>query len=220
MYFSYIFIAPFELHRFWVYVYCLVFLCFDFVQMVRFGHALPLLLANDVNKTGGYHYSICRTMFGRMTWFVQFVEIPLNIPIQTTFIYFNQCFTYSWYLAVDMQLFFIGPAIIYLIYHFKTKAICALMVLIFGCIAYTVDVYVKYNLRTLWVFLILFENKLLTRQHFFPNNHSLIHILFKTITICAGFIGDHLRITRVNSDFHRGWLRWLLATLFLKLKIN
>lgn len=60
-----------------------------------------------------------------------------------------QCYIYSWYLAVDMQLYFIAPAVIYSIYRFKSKAILVLIVLILVCIGSTLDVHVKYGLKTL-----------------------------------------------------------------------
>lgn len=64
---------------------------------------------------------------------------------------FAQCFTYSWYLAVDMQLFLIGPAIIYLIHRFKTKTIAILIFAVLSCIGLTINAYLEYDLRTLWV---------------------------------------------------------------------
>lgn len=64
---------------------------------------------------------------------------------------FAQCFTYSWYLAVDMQLFLIEPAIIYLIHRFKTKTIAILVFAVLGCFGLTINAYLEYDLRTLWV---------------------------------------------------------------------
>lgn len=61
-----------------------------------------------------------------------------------------QCFRHSWYLSLDMQLFIIAPAIVYLMYRFKTKAVYGLSVSIVGCMACTVAVHLKYNLTTMY----------------------------------------------------------------------
>lgn len=58
-----------------------------------------------------------------------------------------QCYPGAWYLSVDMQLFVISPLIIYLMDRFNTKIIYVLVVMIVGCVAYTVAVHVKYGLR-------------------------------------------------------------------------
>lgn len=72
-----------------------------------------------------------------------------NISIQ--FISFMiQCIPPAWYLSVDMQLFVISPLIIYLIYRFNKKTICALVILVFGCIGCTIAIHLKYGFRSIW----------------------------------------------------------------------
>lgn len=52
-----------------------------------------------------------------------------------------QCFSHSWYLSMDFQLFIIAPFIVLLIYKFKTKAVFGLSMLILGCIACTIGTF-------------------------------------------------------------------------------
>lgn len=59
-----------------------------------------------------------------------------------------QCFAHSWYLSVDMQLFFISPLVMYLIYRFETKAIFGMVLMIVGCIGCTVAVHLKYGFKS------------------------------------------------------------------------
>ncbi|XP_031627930.1 nose resistant to fluoxetine protein 6-like [Contarinia nasturtii] len=58
------------------------------------------------------------------------------------------CFAHSWYLSVDMQLFVISPAIVYLIYKLKIKAMPILSLLVLGCIGCTIEVHRRLNLKS------------------------------------------------------------------------
>lgn len=62
------------------------------------------------------------------------------------------CMGHSWYLSVDMQLFWLSPLIVYTIFRFKTKAILVWVVFVLGCIGCTLGVHDKYNLRASYVF--------------------------------------------------------------------
>lgn len=71
------------------------------------------------------------------------------------------CFLHSWSLSFDMQLYFIAPAIAYLIYKLKTKAHNVLLVTVLSCIACTLAVHTIFDLRNVYVFFntkINFEN--------------------------------------------------------------
>lgn len=63
-----------------------------------------------------------------------------------------QCFRHSWYLSLDTQLFLLAPGIVYLLFRFKTKALYALSIMVFGCVACTLAIHLKYNLTTMYVF--------------------------------------------------------------------
>ncbi|XP_055306590.1 nose resistant to fluoxetine protein 6-like, partial [Sitodiplosis mosellana] len=57
------------------------------------------------------------------------------------------CYAYAWYLSVDMQLFLIAPALVYLIYKFKVKIMPILILLIVGCVGCTVAIFLKYGIK-------------------------------------------------------------------------
>lgn len=61
------------------------------------------------------------------------------------------CNINAWHVCVDMQLFIITPAIVYLIHRFKVKTIIALVAVIMACAWYTIHLHVKYNLSILYV---------------------------------------------------------------------
>lgn len=66
------------------------------------------------------------------------------------FIFFvHQCLGHSWFLAVDTQLYFIAPAIVYFIYLFKFKAVPVLLMFVAGCIGCTVAISELYQLKSL-----------------------------------------------------------------------
>lgn len=61
------------------------------------------------------------------------------------------CLPNTWYISVDMQLFFIAPFIVHLMHRFKAKAMAILVILILGCIGLTLALHWYYNLTLLYV---------------------------------------------------------------------
>lgn len=57
------------------------------------------------------------------------------------------CLGHSWYLSVDMQLFWIAPIVVYSIYRYKAKIIPVWILFVLGCVAYTLFVFWKYNYK-------------------------------------------------------------------------
>ncbi|XP_055304069.1 nose resistant to fluoxetine protein 6-like isoform X1 [Sitodiplosis mosellana] len=58
------------------------------------------------------------------------------------------CFGHSWYLSVDMQLFFISPAIVYLMYRFRRNSLYVLSFLVLCCVGATIYVHIQYDLSS------------------------------------------------------------------------
>ncbi|XP_031623576.1 nose resistant to fluoxetine protein 6-like [Contarinia nasturtii] len=106
------------------------------VSLYRFGEIGPLWTAMiEMNKKQ------CENYWWSTLLYVQNYVNPEEL-----------CFGHSWYLSVDMQLFLISPAIVYLIYRFKLKALIPLTLLLLGCIYSTLDVHIKHNLTTIFAF--------------------------------------------------------------------
>lgn len=62
-----------------------------------------------------------------------------------------QCFRHAWYLSLDMQLWWLAPGILYLVYRYKLKTLYALTALVLGCMGCTLAVHLKYNFTTMYV---------------------------------------------------------------------
>lgn len=57
------------------------------------------------------------------------------------------CFGHSWYLMVDMQLYFISPLILYPLWKFGRRAIVFIVLLIVGSMGYVLAIYLVNDFR-------------------------------------------------------------------------
>lgn len=58
---------------------------------------------------------------------------------------------HSWSMCVDMQLYFIAPAIVYLIQRFKAKAHIVALVTVLSCMGLTLASHVLFDIRNVYV---------------------------------------------------------------------
>lgn len=68
----------------------------------------------------------------------------------------KKCLSQSWYMSIEMQLFFIAPALIYSYHRFRTKTIIVSMVSIIICMGWTWALYVINDLTKMYEVLNLF----------------------------------------------------------------
>lgn len=61
----------------------------------------------------------------------------------------QMCLGHSWYLSVDMQLFWIAPLVVYSIYRFKSKIIPVWILFVVGYVVYSVTLYSQKNYKGL-----------------------------------------------------------------------
>lgn len=144
-------IVSFVSRRFWPFVFCCRYHYFGSWAVVHYGRIWRMSSVNNVKRIGGQRCCTFKIICIQMIWWAKLSQKKTKLEQQFSFDWnsFRQCYIYSWYLAVDMQLYFIAPAIMYLIYRFKAKAISALVVLILSCIACTLSVHVDRGLKTL-----------------------------------------------------------------------
>ncbi|XP_031616894.1 nose resistant to fluoxetine protein 6-like [Contarinia nasturtii] len=123
------------------------------------------------------------------------------------------CLAPTWSSSVDMQLFLISPAIIYLFRRFKVKALIPFILLLLGCIYFTLSVHVKYNLTTLFAF----------QTNKFELAYVPTHIRFSSwlIGVIVGYFhfvtrGRKIRIpTMLNACFWTLSLTTMIVTIFI-----
>ncbi|XP_055304016.1 uncharacterized protein LOC129569308 [Sitodiplosis mosellana] len=61
----------------------------------------------------------------------------------------DMCLLHTWYLSVDMQLFFVAPFIVYMIYFFKSRALYVLSMLVIACVGGTIAIHEYYQFTAL-----------------------------------------------------------------------
>lgn len=66
--------------------------------------------------------------------------------------FYVQCFSSSWYISVDIQLFIIAPAIVYSINRYAAKTFIILFGLIVSCVGFTLAAHAEHNLRNMYVY--------------------------------------------------------------------
>lgn len=103
-------------------------------------------------------YAVCDRYWWSVLLYVQNYVNPFELVgtrkavifwLYEKFHYINiQCLGISWTLSVDMQLFILSPAIIYLIYRLRMRAHTIFISMILACIGVILAAYVKYNLKT------------------------------------------------------------------------
>lgn len=67
-----------------------------------------------------------------------------------------QCFLTSWYISMDLQLFIVAPAIVFLIHRSRVKTLIALFAVVLICVGCTIAAHANYNLRNMYVYYILY----------------------------------------------------------------
>lgn len=72
-----------------------------------------------------------------------------KIQNQLHLLMFFQCFMHSWSMSVDMQLYFIAPAIVYLIQRYNAKARTIVLVSVLCSIGLTLASHVIFDLQNL-----------------------------------------------------------------------
>lgn len=128
----------------------------DSWAMVRFGQFHWCFWVTTANATGGAPYCIFKIMSTRAKLWGKnkqcFLRSNLfNFKSHFSVPFLFKCMANTWYISVDMQLFFIAPFIILCIHRYNKKALAGLLLLIFGCVGLTLVVHLKYNLTTLYV---------------------------------------------------------------------
>ncbi|XP_031636343.1 nose resistant to fluoxetine protein 6-like isoform X2 [Contarinia nasturtii] len=165
------------------------------VSMYRFGETGPLWsIVADINKKQ------CEKYWWSTLLYIQNYVNPDDL-----------CFVHSWYLSVDVQLFLISPAIVYLIYRLKRKALIPLTMLLLVCIYFTLNVHVKHNLTTLFA---LPGDKMKTA--YVPT-----HIRFSSwlIGVIAGYFHFENRNRKIQIPKMINILGWTLSLITMTLVI-
>lgn len=71
--------------------------------------------------------------------------------IQTFSLLSGRLVSQSWYLSVDMQLFIVAPALVYLVHRFKKTTIIALLIASLISMAWIVFVHIDIGLANTYV---------------------------------------------------------------------
>ncbi|XP_055338392.1 nose resistant to fluoxetine protein 6-like [Paramacrobiotus metropolitanus] len=112
------------LRRWWrltpLYVFLLVICIFVVPQLVS--GPFPIIAGQD---SGGNPIDFCK-----QNWWANVLYVNNFIPTNTLYL----CMDWTWFIAVDMQLFLITPVIVYVLYRLPKIGTAATMILIAGCV--------------------------------------------------------------------------------------
>lgn len=115
----------------------------NFGQTMRTPLVVSFTLRSKLCQSTRYRKFIFQVLYFLSSFWKSIKEILFS------FAFFFQCFGHSWYLSVDMQLFFIAPLLVYLISFFKGKALFTMSFAVLGCVGGTLYVYISNDLTGL-----------------------------------------------------------------------
>lgn len=114
-----------------------------------------------------------------------------------------------------MQLYILSPAIVYLMYRFGFKAIVAYLIMILGCVGWTLEVHEKYHLKSLYV---VKCSVWICDSKFDGNMFNQFTMNLKSFAVVKkAKFQSHMN--RLTWDFRLGWLASFLDIYFLRLDI-
>lgn len=108
-------------------------------------------------------------------------------------------------MCVDMQLYFIAPAIVYLIQRFKAKAHIVALVSVLSCIGLTLASHVLFDIRNVYVHYFSIEYF----QIFFFKNFGQFFFMFARFEskyMVLAYFPTHIRLSAWIIGFYTGYI--------------
>lgn len=125
---------------------------FEIANCHQFWWSTLLHVQNYVNPERMVSILFSFNLWANSFWLDQDHNNPISI------LSMPQCMISTWYLSVDMQLFFIAPVLVYSVHRFKKTTLLALLIAILCCVVYTVLNYIDKNIRHEWLYMMIISS--------------------------------------------------------------